>query len=776
VWRFKICLKWGVGVFLFLILLSRWIIPNPEFESPTSTILEDSTGILIGARIANDGQWRFPAMDHVPEKFEKCILLFEDQYFYAHPGINPFSIYRAIKVNTRAGKIKQGGSTLTMQVARMLRNNKARTIRQKLIELLWTLHLEINYSKSEILNLYASNAPFGGNVVGLDAAAWRYYSRSSSELSWAEMAALAVLPNSPALIYPGKNAEILRGKRDRLLRKLQNEGYFTEEDLELALLEDLPGKPYPLPQYANHLLDRAFDEKNGERVRSAVSAHLQRSIQSILNSYVKQYQYNDIYNGAVIVMEPKSGRIVAYVGNATTAKKHGNSVDVIKAPRSTGSLLKPFLYATMLSQGELLPQMFVADIPTYFSGYSPKNFYMTFDGVVPADEALSRSLNVPFVRLLKQHGVDRFYNDLTTMGMRSLVYNSDHYGLSLILGGAEGKLIEMTSMYAGMVRRLQDYNKTGTYSGSNMYLSSYFQRVPNEHEVGVDRLSAAAIYETFEALTEVNRPISRTGWKSFGSSRKIAWKTGTSFGNKDAWAIGVTPNYVVGVWIGNADGEGRASLTGSGYAAPVMFDVFEHLKDTLWFEQPVSDYQEARICARSGHKASQHCAQVDTVLIPNVIQNTSVCPYHITVHVDVQEQYRVNMNCESAEHITHKSWFVLPPVQEWFYKIKSPLYKPLPPIRSDCEVDDEHIMDFIYPKFPNKIFIPKELSGQKGRAVFDLVHRHPKLKVYWHLDGVYIGVTQDFHQLEIIAAQGTHVLVVVDENGNELVKRFEVLE
>lgn len=775
-WRFKIFLKWGVGVFLFLILLSRWIIPNPEFESPTSTILEDSTGVLIGARIANDGQWRFPAMDHVPEKFEKCILLFEDQYFYAHPGINPFSIYRAIKVNTRAGKIKQGGSTLTMQVARMLRNNKARTIRQKLIELLWTLHLEINYSKSEILNLYASNAPFGGNVVGLDAAAWRYYNRSASELSWAEMAALAVLPNSPALIYPGKNAEILRGKRDRLLRKLQNEGYFTEEDLELALLEDLPGKPYPLPQYANHLLDRAFEEKNGERVSSAVSARLQQSVQSILNSYVKQYQYNDIYNGAVIVMEPKSGRIVAYVGNATTAKKHGNNVDVIKAPRSTGSLLKPFLYATMLSQGELLPQMFVADIPTYFSGYSPKNFYMTFDGVVPADEALSRSLNVPFVRLLKQHGVDRFYNDLTAMGMRSLVYNSDHYGLSLILGGAEGKLIEMTSMYAGMVRRLQDYNKTGTYSGSNMYLSSYFERVPNEHEVGVDRLSAAAIYETFEALTEVNRPISRSGWKSFGSSRKIAWKTGTSFGNKDAWAIGVTPNYVVGVWIGNADGEGRASLTGSGYAAPVMFDVFEHLKDTLWFEQPVSDYQEARICAISGHKASQHCTQVDTVLIPNVIQNTSVCPYHITVHVDVQEQYRVNMNCESTEHIAHKSWFVLPPVQEWFYKIKSPLYKPLPPIRSDCEVDDEHIMDFIYPKFPNKIFIPKELSGQKGRAVFDLVHRHPKLKVYWHLDGVYIGVTQDFHQLEIIAAQGTHVLVVVDENGNELIKKFEVLE
>jgi penicillin-binding protein 1C len=774
--RGKIILKWGLGIMIFLILISRFVIPTPQFNVPTSTILEDSTGVLIGARIATDGQWRFPVIDTIPEKFEKCILLFEDQYFYRHFGVNPFSIFRAIKVNVKAGRIKQGGSTLTMQVARMLRNGKERNLWQKGVEMLLTFHLEINYSKSEILSLYASQAPFGGNVVGLETASWRYYNRSPNNLSWAEMAALAVLPNAPSLIYPGKNAEKLKVKRDLLLLKLKEAGYISSEDYTLSILEDLPGTPYRLPQYANHLLDRAYEHNMGERIQSNTSAYLQKSVQEILNGYVNQYQYNDIYNGAVLVMEPKSGKIVAYVGNATGTKLHSNNVDVIKAPRSTGSLLKPFLYATMLSQGELLPQMLVADIPTYFSGYSPKNFYMTFDGAVKADEALYRSLNVPFVRLLKEHGINRFYNDLKGMGMESLVFESDHYGLSLILGGAEGKLIEMSSVYASMARRLQRYNRSGEYSDQDIYISNYYDDPTEYYVLGSDRMSASAIYETFNALTEVNRPVSRTGWKSFGSSRKIAWKTGTSFGNKDAWAIGVTPNYVVGVWIGNADGEGRASLTGSGYAAPVMFDVFDHLSEESWFEQPVLDYVNAQICKASGHKVSVNCDEVDTILIPNVIQNTAVCPYHIKVHVDQSEQFQVNMNCESVERIKHKSWFVLPPVQEWFYKVKSPLYSPLPPYRSDCDQGEQKIMDFIYPKYPNKIFIPKELSGQKGRAVFELVHRHPSLQVYWHLDGQYIGVTQDFHQLEIIAESGIHVLVVMDEQGNELVKKFEVVE
>ncbi len=759
-----------------LIFLSRLIIPNAKFTYPTSTILEDSTGILIGARIAEDGQWRFPVSDSVPNKFEQCILQFEDQHFYAHPGVNPVSIFRAIRVNIKAGKVKQGGSTLTMQVARMLRNGQKRSLWQKILELFITFHLEINHSKKHIINMYASNAPFGGNVVGLDAASWRYYNRSPSQLSWAEMAALAVLPNAPSLIYPGKNEPILKAKRDRLLQKLYAKKVIDEQTFELAKLEELPGKPYRLPQYASHLLDRAHQLNHGQRTKSHISASLQKSVQSMVNDYVTKYAYNEVYNAAVILIEPATGNIISYIGNATNSKSHGNSVDIIKAPRSTGSLLKPFLYSAMLSNGELLPKMLVADIPTYFSGYSPKNFYMTFDGAVKADEALFRSLNVPFVRLLRQHGMERFHYHLKSMGMNSLVFPSSHYGLSLILGGAEGKLIEMASMYAGMARRLNNYNKDGLYNTDDFFVSPYFNETPKYLAVSQDNLRASAVYETFQALTEVNRPISRTGWKSFGSSRKIAWKTGTSFGNKDAWAIGVTPNYIVGVWVGNADGEGRAALTGSGFAAPIMFDVFDYLPTTAWFEQPSMDYVETQVCRVSGHKISVNCDEVDTVLIPIAIQNTKVCPFHIKVHLDKSQRYQVTMNCESAENMVHKSWFVLPPVQEWFYKVKSPLYQSLPPYRNDCQTEEKRIMEFIYPKSPNKIFIPKELSGEQGRAIFELVHRNSGVKVFWHVDGQYIGQTQDFHQLEIIAPAGYHVLVVTDEKGNELVKRFEVVE
>ncbi len=766
----------GIGVsLLVLFLLSRLVIPNPSFDSPTSTLFEDSTGVLMGARIAQDGQWRFPSAEKVPVKFKECITQFEDQYFFVHPGINPVSIFRAFKVNLFAGRVKQGGSTLTMQVARMLGGVTSRSHWRKAMELFITLHLEINFSKDEILNLYTSNAPFGGNVVGLDAASWRYFNRPSDHLSWAETAVLAVLPNSPSLIYPGKNEIILRSKRDKLLKKLFEKGIISDQELELAILEELPTKPYPLPQHAMHLLDRANEFHPGERVRSSVSCSLQKSVQGILNSAIEQYKFNEIYNGAILIIDTKSGDIVTYVGNATNGKNHGNAVDVIRAPRSTGSVLKPFLYATMISHGEILPKMLVADIPTYYSGYAPKNFYINFDGAVPVNQALYRSLNVPFVRLLKQHGIERFYDQLKSMGMNSLVYPSNHYGLSLILGGAEGKLIEMTSMYAGMARRLQSYNENGIYSSNDFFVSSYFNEKPQYYSVSEDNLSAAAIYETFDALTHVNRPVSRNGWKSFGSSRKIAWKTGTSFGNKDAWAIGVTSDYVVGVWIGNADGEGRAALTGSGFAAPIMFDVFDRLPSSNWFSFPRMDYRTAYLCRQSGHKISAYCDEVDTLLIPKSVQNTETCPYHTIVHLNKSETFQVNMNCEKSENMVHKSWFILPPIQEWFYKIKSPLHKQLPPFRADCQVENNAVMDFIYPKYPNKIFIPKELSGQEGRAVFELVHRIPSSKVFWHLDGLYIGQTQDFHQLEISARAGVHVLVVTDERGNEQIKKFEIV-
>ena len=756
-------------------ITSRLLIPNPSFEALTSTVALDSTGYLLGAKIASDGQWRFPQIDTVPEKFKMCITQFEDKYFYWHPGVNLVSIIRALKVNLKAGRIEQGGSTLTMQVARMLGKNQQRTIFQKLKELLVAFHLEINFSKDEILAMYTSNAPFGGNVVGLEAASWRYYGRKPNQLSWAETALLAVLPNAPSLLYPGKNHEDLKNKRDRLLRQLQDEGIIDMQTYELSVLESLPLKPLPLPKYAYHLLDRVHDNFEGKSVKTTIDRFHQERLRQIINRHIEKLEWNETHNAAAIVIDVKQNKIVAYVGNATNTFKHGNAVDVVKANRSTGSLLKPLLYASMLTSGELLPKMLVADIPTYISGYSPKNYYLSFDGAVKANEALYRSLNVPFVRLLQQHGVERFYSTLESMKMNSLNYGSGHYGLSLILGGAECKLLEVSSMYASMARVLKKYNTTFDYSKSDYETADFVLAKTTEKRDGKKIVSAASIYYTFDALTQSNRPTSEAGWKTFTSSNKIAWKTGTSFGNKDAWAVGVTPEYVVGIWVGNADGEGRPGLTGVTAAAPIMFEVFDMLPQTTWFQQPYEDMTEALVCRESGRRASVNCEGSDTVFLPKVTKKIANCTNHRLVHLSGDLKYQVTTDCEQPSRIVHQKWFELPPAQEWFYKVKSPTYKTLPPYRSDCLNNTKKVMDFIYPSGSSKVYIPIDLEGNKGAVVFNLAHNNSTTKIFWHLDGEYMGYTQDFHQYEISVNKGWHSLIVVDEAGNELVKRFEVL-
>lgn len=767
-------INWFLTGVLALILSSRYVIPVPTFDVPTATVLETQRGELLGARIADDGQWRFPAGDSIPPQFVACLLQFEDQYFYHHPGINPVSLYRSFKTNLAQGRIVSGGSTLTMQVARLLRNGKPRTYSQKLLETLIAIHLEINFTKDEILAMYVAHAPFGGNVVGLEAASWRYFGRPSHQLSWAEYAVLAVLPNAPSLLYPGKNTQQLKQKRDRLLDRLLEKQVIDEQTCKLAKLEPLPDRPVPLPQEARHALDRMQVRHPGQRATTSLRYYLQRQAQQTLNTHVAQLASNQVFNAAALIVQVDNGNTLAYVGNATGSRDHNNDVDVVIAKRSTGSILKPFLYASALTHGILLPKMLMPDVPTYVSGYAPKNYFPTFDGAVSADQALYRSLNVPFVRLLQQYGVDRFYHDLQNLEMSTLHYPSSHYGLSLILGGAETKLIDLAHMYAGMARVLNHQDVaplSKSFTGVDIVPTGYKAAQKNARY-----LSPGAIYHTFEAMTQVSRPVSEDGWQSFTSSRRVAWKTGTSFGNKDAWAVGTTPEYVVAVWVGNADGEGRPGLTGVTSAAPLMFDLFSLLGPTTWFYPPYDDMTQASVCSKSGYRSSKWCEGADTVWLPQAVNKTLACPFHRVVHLSPDERWRVNAYCERPSKIKHKKWFMLPPIQEWYYKRKAPLYKTLPPLREDCfDPNAMSTMEFIYPKNSNKLYIPVQLDGSKGRVVFEVAHRNPQKQLFWHLNGVYLGTTREFHQMEIYEGQGKHKLVVVDEDGVELIKQFYIL-
>ncbi len=334
---------------------------------------------MLGARIADDGQWRFPKMDSVPQRFEKCILYFEDEHFYWHPGFNPVSISKALWNNLTTDS-RLGGSTITQQVIRLSRKNKGRTYFEKLIEIFQATRLEAGYKKKSILNLYASYAPFGGNVVGLETASWRYFGIPASELSWGQSAALAVLPNAPALIFPGKNEAILKQKRDALLLKLFQNEVIDETTYQLALDENLPGKPLPLPEIAPHLTEKIRREHPGKRIKTTIDFSLQQKVNNIAKEQHYKLSQNQIHNLAVLVLDVNTREVLAYVGNSPTTREHNNFVDVIEKPRSTGSILKPFLFVSMLDSGEILPNMLVADIPTSVNGYVPENFDKQFNG------------------------------------------------------------------------------------------------------------------------------------------------------------------------------------------------------------------------------------------------------------------------------------------------------------------------------------------------------------------------------------------------------------
>ncbi|BAO75382.1 multimodular transpeptidase-transglycosylase [Winogradskyella sp. PG-2] len=588
---------------VFVLLIAYYFcLPKHLFKDPTATVITSNSNELLGALIADDGQWRFPVSDSVPNKFKVCILQFEDEYFYNHPGFNPISIFKALKENISSGSVKRGGSTITQQVIRLSRKGQSRTYFEKFKEIILATRLEFRFSKDDILKLYASHAPFGGNVVGIDAASWRYFNRNASNLSWSESATLAVLPNAPSLIYPGKNQKRLLDKRNRLLKKLHENGTIDELTYKLSIAERLPQKPYSLPQIAPHLLQKVARKHRGERIKTTVKTSLQEQSNTIVKQHYNLLRQNEIYNISVLILDVNTREILTYIGNSPTDNAHQKSVDIIDKPRSTGSILKPFLYASMLDAGDLLPNTLVADIPTHFGSYQPENFNKSYDGAVFANEALSRSLNVPAVRMLQGFGLDRFYHYLKQLELKDLKYNANHYGLSLVLGGAESNLWDLCKSYGAMASTLNHFNEN-----SSQYFTNEFVQPHYEYESSVDFgkltnekivFDAASIYLTFESMKQVNRPENDESWEFYDSSQDIAWKTGTSFGFRDAWAIGTTKDYVVGVWVGNADGEGRPGLVGVQTAAPLLFDVFDVLPKSDWFTKPYDEMLEANICKK----------------------------------------------------------------------------------------------------------------------------------------------------------------------------------
>jgi penicillin-binding protein 1C len=771
---------WMLVILVAGILIFWSMLPHRLFRDPVSYVLEDKDGNLLSATIASDGQWRFPDNRTVPSRFATCILEFEDRRFYYHPGVDLRAIGRAVLSNIRGKGNTQGGSTITMQVIRLSSHHTKRTVWNKIKEAVMALRLEFSSDKDEILSVYTAHAPFGSNVVGLDAAAWRYFGRPPSQLSWAECATLAVLPNSPGLIHPGKNRTMLLIKRNRLLDELYRNKKISAADLELAKAEPLPDQPLPLPQLAPQLLTRIKNENNavgGLRVRSTIDKTLQQNLSSTIAVHHSILKTSGINNLCALVVEVETGKAIGYVGNVKDDDPSVQTeVDIINAPRSPGSALKPILYAGMMSDGMLMPRALIPDIPTAIAGYSPRNFDLNYDGVVPADKALARSLNIPAVRLLRDYKYQRFYGLLKQLGLTSLTQPADFYGLSLILGGSEVRPWDLAGIYASLARCLNHADKNrGMVKNEdfhNLIYSNTQKKTATNDPIGLDPTS---IYFAFEAMQEVMRPGEEGLWQQFSSSQKIAWKTGTSFGFRDAWAVGITPKYVVLVWAGNANGEGRTGLTGVQTAAPVMFDIFRLLPTGSWFKKPAYNYSRTAVCKETGFRANIDCPVTDTIYAPPNAEQSPLCPYHKIIHLDSQG-YQVNSACADVSDMIHQSWFVLPPTMEYYYRQHHADYKQLPPFKSGCQSTDAgKQMEIIYPELQSRIFVPIEITGNKGRTVFTATHRNKDAKIFWSIDDEIVGETEHFHQLAVDPSPGVHVLTITDNYGNNISRRFEII-
>lgn len=766
-------LKYGLIVLIAVSLVFFiWPWRLSLLDDPFSVIIEDQSGQLLSAQIAADGQWRFPMMDSIPIRFVEAITTFEDKRFKSHWGVDIWAVMRALKQNIVSGQIISGASTISMQVIRLSQKDADRSLIQKFKEALLSFKLESQYSKTEILRLYAAHAPFGGNVVGLEAASWRYFSKSPFSLSPAETATLAVLPNAPGLVTLSKNRERLLRKRNYLLNKMYLRGLLSKEDFSLAAEEPIVSSIYKLPHSTPHLLELAKKEDERGRIKTTIKVDIQQRVNDILDSELIWLSQNGIYNAAILVLDTRTSVVLAYGANPLTTI-HESAVDMIQARRSSGSIIKPFLYAAMLDEGLITPDALLQDTPLYIDGFSPANYNKDFSGAVSASEALTRSLNIPFVLLLREYGIEKFINKLRKMGFTTLDKSGEHYGLSLILGGAEVSLWELTSAYAAMGASFHSFSKTKDFKKIQIPTAHYQLQFSHAIE---SPFSVGAIHHTFEAMRSVMRPDEHGDWEVFSSSRDIAWKTGTSYGHRDAWAVGITPDYTIGVWAGNADGEGRDQLIGTSTAGKLLFNTLDAVSQrTPWFEEPFDDMSQMAICHESGMLPSVNCQLRDTIWLANSTIKSKTCPYHKNIFTDINGQWQVYQNC--SDTLLKSSLLVLPPLMGKYYKMTHPEYKSLPPIHPLCQMqhDGGNAMEIIYPYPDEKIYIPRDFEGDRQKIVAQVVHTNPSATVFWYLNGRYLGETQTFHTMSFLEPFGHYKLLCSDSEGQILSQNFEIV-
>jgi len=761
--------RYSLIVVLWLALFYLAIpLPHPLFPDDYSLMIADRRGEILQVFLNRRDHWCLaPELaPEIPEKLKRAVVMYEDRRFYRHWGVNPGALARALRQNLEQRRVVSGASTLTMQVARLMRP-KRRTYLNKGLEILQALKLEVLYSKEQILKLYLDHAPYGGNIAGFQAAAFRYFGKPPKALTWAEAATLAVLPNAPGLITPVVRPAQLIAKRNSLLAELFRERAMTESEYRLAIAEPAPRGVRPLRGIAPHAcrnLRRKYP--NQHYLAATLDAGLQARTAELVKRQAEYLRPLGIHNASALVAETRTGAVRAYVGSQDYWEgSYQGRVDGVQAPRSSGSILKPFLFGMAMDEGLILPRTQLKDVPTFYKEFAPKNYDNQFHGMVTAEEALIRSLNVPAVRLLHQVGVADFYLFLQSAGVQTLFRAPEEYGLPLILGGAETTLWDVAGLYRGLGR-------LGVFAP--LHLAEAERRT---HEARL--IQPGSAYLALEMLRNLKRPGAEFYWEQYQNQRPVAWKTGTSYGNRDAWAVGVSPEWTVAVWVGNFTGDPNPDLSGASCAGPLLFDIVNSLPRRAdapaWFPRPEHGITQATVCMDTGYVASPACPRTLAVDAPlRARKPLKPCPYHRVHHFSQDRRMTVCSLCwENTGHVMEPR-LVYPPHVMQFLREHGQQVTRIPPHNPKCPAAKrERILEIVYPQEGGKIWIPRGVEGSLQRIIAQVSHRDRQCRIFWYVDGYYKGETQNVHDQVLLLGTGAHVLDVVDEYGNRAARRFQ---
>ncbi|HEV7621119.1 MAG TPA: penicillin-binding protein 1C, partial [Flavisolibacter sp.] len=710
-------------IFLTFIILNLLFPLRDSIEY--STLIRDNEGTIVNGYLTHDEKWRMKTeLSEISPLLRKTIIAKEDKYFYRHPGINMLAVVKAVFNNLLHLKTTSGASTITMQVAKALDHHQKRSLTNKLIETFRAFQLEWKYSKDEILQLYCNIIPYGGNIEGVKAAALLYFKKNPDHLSLAEITALSIIPNRPSSLIIGKNNNLVVQQRNKWLQRFSREKLFTVKEIEDALSEPLTAQRETLPHFIPHLAFKLKKLKIENNITTTILLNTQLKIEKLTKDYINAQKFKNINNASVIIIDNQSHEVITYIGSASfNDTTDGGQVNGANAVRQPGSTLKPLLYGICMDEGLLTPKTILNDVPVNYRGYAPENYDKKFNGFVSVENALEHSLNIPAVKSLQSLGIEKLISKLITADFKQIKADHNKLGLSMILGGCGTTLEQLTGLFSS-------FANNGTYSPIQF-------TKPSVHLKRVQLISPAASYLITDILSKVARPDFPINWQATERMPKIAWKTGTSYGRKDAWSIGYNIRYTVGVWVGNFSGLGIPELSGANTATPLLFKIFntiDYQNDADWFQLP-KELEQRKVCSETGLVPGPYCtSEVLDYYIP-LISSTKQCQHIQELKVSPDSSMVFCEVCAPASGYVKKLYRVLSPEMQDYYISNSIAFQKIPPHNPNCDkLFKGEGPVIISPANGTEYFI----NNKDPEPIQLLAHTSGDVtKVYWYINDVF---------------------------------------